>query len=270
MKGLSDEIALKQKSEISMDAEKKWDAKAAQYNASQKRQGLDDSYNVAEMLHQKRRLMNGAVLDVGGGTGLYAIPFARYSQSVTVTDLSANMLSFAKENAMESGLHNLEYIKLDWNKASLEELGWKDHYDLVYSAMCPAIRSGESIDKMIATSKNWCCVNRFVRMKDTAAERIAKILQYSKPYDPHNNRQRVQEIFNDLWEKGYEPEIDYYEETTEKTYTVDEALDYYGKRFNDIALSKNKELKTIISDLSENNYLTVNRYKKLAFVSWQV
>ena len=270
MKVSSEASILNQQADDYYDAEKKWDVKAAQYNASQKRQGLDDSNKMAEMLHQKQRLMKGAVLDVGGGTGLYAIPFASYAKSVTVTDLSTNMLSYAKENAIDAGLNNLEYVKLDWNKANLEEMGWKNHFDLVYSAMCPAIRSGESVDKMIAASKNWCCVNRFVRMKDSATDSIEKISHYSKPYDPHNNRQRIQEIFNYLWEKGYEPEIDYYEETVEKLYTVDEAAAYYGKRFNDIAQSANKDLREIISDLSENNHLTVNRYKKLAFVSWQV
>lgn len=270
MKLSLEESARKQKAEDCEDAEKKWDDKAAMYNASQKRQGLDDSTKMAEMLHEKQRLMKGNVLDVGGGTGLYAIPFASYAKSVTITDLSANMLSYAKENALNAGLHNLEYVKLDWNQANLEELGWKNRFDLVYSAMCPAIRSGESIDQMITASKNWCCVNRFVKMKDSVAERIEEILHYSKPYDPHNNRQRVQEIFNDLWEKGYEPEIDYYEESTEKIYTVDEAAAYYGKRFNNIAQSMNKNLREIISDISENNHLTANKYKKLAFVSWQV
>lgn len=266
----SEEKLLNQKPDCEEDTEAKWDAKAAQYNKSQKRQGLKDSYDVAELMHQKKQLMHGAVLDVGGGAGLYAIPFASYAKNVTITDISSNMLSFAKENAAEAGLHNIEYVKLDWDQANLKEIGWESHYDLVFASMCPAIKDGESLNKMIGASKNWCCVNRYIKMKDSLAETIENRLNYTEEFDPHNNRNRVQGIFNYLWEKGYEPEIDYYEETTEKLYTVDEAVKHYGKRFDEIAKKQNIDLAEIITDLAENHRLKVTKFKKLALVSWQV
>lgn len=266
----ADEKLLSQKPESEVDTEAKWDAKAAQYNKSQKRQGLKDSYDVAELLHLKNQLIHGEVLDVGGGAGLYAIPFASYAKHVTITDISSNMLSFAKENAAEAGIHNLEYVKLDWEKASLKELDWEHHFDLVYASMCPAVKDGETLDKMIAASKKWCCVNRYIKMTDSLAETIENQLNYAEEFDPHNNRNRVQGIFNYLWEKGYEPEIEYYEETTEKLYTVDEAVKHYSKRFAEIAQKQNLDLEKIITDLAENNRLKVTKYKKLALVSWQV
>jgi SAM-dependent methyltransferase len=256
--------------ETQLDAETMWDAKAEHYHISQKRQGMKDSYQIAEMLHKKKQLMEGTVLDVGGGVGLYAIPFATYAKSVTITDLSAKMLAYAKENADDAGLCNLEFVKLDWDQANFKNLGWEKQFDLVFASMCPAIRDGESIDKMIAASKNWCCINRFIKMKDSVAERIEAILNYSEPFDPHNNRNRVQTIFNYLWEKGFEPEIDYFEETTETFHTLEEATKHYGRRFATVAENQHVDLREIISNLAENNRLKVLRNKKLALISWQV
>lgn len=265
-----DEKLLNQKLENKVDVEAKWDTKAAQYNASQKRQGLKDSHKVAEVMHQKKRLKYDEVLDVGGGAGLYAIPFASYAKSVTITDISSNMLSYAQENASDAGLSNLEYVKLDWDGANPKELGWENRFDLVFASMCPAIRDGESIEKMMVASKNWCCVSRSITKKDSLSERIENRLNYSEPFDPHNNRKIIKDIFNYLWEKGYEPEVDYFEETIEKLYTVDEATERYGKHFKKIAQEQNEDLREIISVMAENNCLKVIKYKKLALVSWQV
>lgn len=252
------------------DPEAMWDAMAAQYNVSQKEQGMMDSQKVAEILHHKKRLMNGEVLDVGGGAGLYAIPFAHYAKKVTITDISANMLFYAKENANAAGLDNLEYTKLDWDKVNLKDLGWENHFDLVFASMCPAIREGESINKMINASKNWCCINRIIKMKDSAAEKIAVLLKISERFEPHNNRERIQSLFNYLWEKGFAPELDYYEETSERFYTVDEAASHYERRFYKIAEERKINLRDVIAAMAENNRLQVIRYKKHCLLSWQI
>ena len=250
-----------------LGVESMWDAMAAQYNVSQNQQGMMDSQKIAEILHQKKCLMKNEVLDVGGGAGLYAIPFAGYAKQITITDISSNMLSYANENAKAAGFSNLKYIKLDWDKVNLKELGWEDHFDLVFSSMCPAIRAGEGIDKMIAASKNWCCINRIIQIKDSVSEKIEGLLNLSKEAETHYNRGKVPAIFNYLWENGYEPEIEYYEETTEKLLTVENSVNIYRKRFNKIAEEKKVNLRELIAGFAENNQLKVIRYKKQALLT---
>lgn len=270
MSKISDDQRYKLYEEHQMDSEAIWDAMAENYNSSQNSQGMQDSCRVAEFMHQKKRLMNDEVLDVGGGAGLYAIPLAKYAKMVTITDISSNMLTYAKENADAAGLKNVNYIKLDWEKANLKELGWENRFDLVFASMCPAIREGGSIDKMMTASKNWCSINRIIKMKDSVAEKIVRKIKPSEQSESHNNREKTQRIFNYLWEKGYEPEMDYFEETTEKIFTVEEALIHYRKHFESISENQRINLKEIISDIAEGNTLKTVRYKKLALLSWQV
>lgn len=252
------------------DVETLWDDMAAQYNFSQNQQGMMDSQRIAEILHQKKCLMKNEVLDIGGGAGLYAIPFAAYAKQITITDISSNMLSYANENANAAGFSNLKYIKLDWDKVNLKELGWENHFDLVFSSMCPAIRAGEGIDKMIAASKNWCCINRIIQINDSVSEKIEGLLNFSEEPGTHYNRGKVPAIFNYLWEKGYDPEIEYYEETTEKLLTVENAVNLYRKRFDKIAKEKKVNLSELIAGFAENNQLQVIRYKKHALLTWHI
>lgn len=253
-----------------VDAEARWDAKAEHYNASQNWQGIDDAKRVAEMLHETKGLLAGEILDVGGGTGLYAIPFAAYAKSVTVADLSAKMLAYAKENAENKGLYNLEYVKLDWDKADLKRLGWEHRFDLVFASMCPAVNSSEGLAKMTAASKKWCCVSRYIQMENSVSERLKKALNLPTHKDSHSNRHIVQNFFNDLWEKGFDPEIRYFEETTENVYSLDEAVQYYGERYYEAAKERNLNLRQILAEMAEDGRLQETRYKKLALILWQV
>jgi S-adenosylmethionine-dependent methyltransferase len=47
---------------------------------------------------------NAQVLDVGGGTGLDAIPFAKQGHQVTLLDYSGEMIGEAKRSAEEAGV----------------------------------------------------------------------------------------------------------------------------------------------------------------------
>ncbi len=252
------------------ELEKMWDIKAHRFNKNQYRQNQRLAQKVKEHLHQKRRLTNHEVLDVGGGTGVYAIPFASIAKNVTITDLSTNMLTYAKENADKESCRNLQYVKLDWDNANPKELKWENRFDLVFASMCPAIKSNESIEKMIAASKNWCCVNRIIETKDHVTEKLTTILGPTNAYDPQNDRKLTQTIFNYLWEKGYEPELDYIEEKTEKSYTIDEAVGHYGKSYAGLAKAQNVDLRDVISSLGENNHVRVLSHQKLALLSWRV
>ena len=252
------------------ELEKMWDHKAHRFNKNQYRQGQRLALKVKELLNHKRRLTNQEVLDVGGGTGLYAIPFASIAKNVTITDLSTNMLMYAKENADKENCRNLQFVKLDWKNANLKELQWENRFDLVYASMCPAIKSNESLEKMIAASKNWCCVNRIIETKDHVTEKLTTLLGPSNAYDPQNDRELTQTIFNYLWENGYEPELDYIKETTEKSYTIEEAVGHYGKSYAGLAQEQNVDLREVISSLGEYNQLKVLSHQKLALLSWQV
>lgn len=252
------------------DAEKKWDARAEHFNMAQQKDNSGFAEKVITFLKERDILENAEVLDIGGGSGRYALPFAVNAQHVTVMDISTNMLKLAHNNAKRDGLTNLSYVKLDWAAADLLDLKWNKKFDITFASMCPAIHSNEGINKMSQASKGYCLINQFITDTDSLSDYLNNALDIQKSYHPHNNRNMVQAIFNILWLEGFEPEIKYIKQTKETSYTTEEAFKLYAGQFEVLAKNKGVELKSLISDYSTQDVFQVNRKITLAMILWKV
>ena len=60
------------------------------------------------------------VIDVGGGAGRYALPFALACQHVTVVDASPAMLKALDESAREAPIENVSGVEVSWEDAEAE------------------------------------------------------------------------------------------------------------------------------------------------------
>lgn len=264
------EERLNRKQTLSNGAEACWDGRAESFSASQNKGGYQVANEVTSIFMAKGIVNEASVLDVGGGSGRYAIPFAKKAVKVTMTDISSNMLKFAKENAEKENLHNLDYVKVDWAVADLDKLGWNKKFDLVFASMCPATRRKDGIDKMIAASKGYCNINQLIVTTDNLMEHIKEVLGIKSAYDPHNDRDSVECIFNILWLQGYDPEIRYLKNDSSSEYTVDNAITRFAGRFSNTAKEKGMDIKKIIEDYSENGKITINSKSHLAMITWQI
>lgn len=264
------EQRLSRNQKLSSDAEMMWDGRAEQFSASQNKSGYQEAEEMSQILSELGMLDELSVLDVGGGSGRYAIPFAKRAKKVTMTDISSNMLKFAKENAEKQNLHNLEYVKVDWASIDLDEIGWNKKFDLVFASMCPAVRRKEGIDKMIAASKGYCNINQLVVTTDNLSEHIKNVIGEEQAYDPHNDRDSVECMFNILWLQGYDPEIRYIKRSKTKEYTVDEAITVFSGRLAKKVQDKGMNINKIIEDYSKKGMISVNSVSNLALISWEV
>lgn len=253
------------------DVEAVWDARAKEFSDAQNNQVDMIPLEVTKYLVDNNILQEETtILDIGGGSGRYAIPMAKVAQKVTITDISNNMLKYAEENAQKNGVNNIEYVKLDFNTANIEEIGWQGKYDVVFAAMCPAIKSAKDIDKMIAASKGSCCIGQFIERTDNIATGIMRALDISDADDPHNDRAAAYAFFNILWLKGYEPRITYFKEDTIGEYDLEEIKDSYINKYSAIAEEKNKNVEEIISRFAINNKITVSKKKTVALIYWEI
>lgn len=253
-----------------MSTENFWDLKAESFDHTKRNESSELAKRVVDILNTENMLSNNSILDIGGGTGRYAIPFAQNAKSVTVTDISTNMLEIAKNNAVNVKITNIDFIKLDWNEANIKELGWENTYDLVFASMCPAVKDKEGIAKMISSSRKYCFINQFIETSDYLSQAIEKELNISKSYDPHNDRDSVSRIFNYLWDLGYEPEISYLKENTERTFLLEDAVKQYNDKFYEVTSEKRFNLSDVILDVSKNNQIRTTISKTLAMISWKI
>jgi SAM-dependent methyltransferase len=109
--------------------------------------------DVIDYLRRHRVLMPGdRVLDIGCGSGTFALPFARSSSGVTGIDPSGVMLSRLRSAADQAGMDNIRPLMTTWEDYCPEE-----PHDLVFSAFCPGIYDRRTFAKMEQASARSCC-----------------------------------------------------------------------------------------------------------------
>lgn len=248
-----------------------WDAKAKSF--SEKQNMLPDMIpeEVTRFLASNEYLQSDtSVLDIGGGSGRYAIPMAKIASRVTITDISANMLKYAKENVDNSGVKNIDYAKLDIKTADIKTMGWEGKYDLVFANMCPAISSAADLETMMLAANKWCALGRFTEKADNVTSAIREALNIPDSPDPHTDRNFTYAFFNILWLKGYTPRVNYFSEETVSENSTEEIISSYSPKFADVAQEQNQDLAQIIGDMAANDMISVKRKSTLALLLWAV
>jgi len=93
------------------------------------------------------------VLDIGAGTGTYALALAGRCQSVTALDMDPASLSALGARAAALGLNNIELVQGMW-----EEFSPGKKFSLTFSALCPAVCDYDELVKMEAMAARACCL----------------------------------------------------------------------------------------------------------------
>lgn len=253
-----------------IDVEKMWDEKAIQFNSPKDKSHSGFSKRVIEILNSKKYLEGMEVLDVGGGGGRYAVPFAKIAKSVTMTDISGNMIGFAREKAEGENVKNIDFLKMVWEESNLEELDMVKKYDLVFASMCPAVRTAEGLKRMNIASRKYCHINQLILDTDTFIEFVNKRANLEKKYNPHNDRDAVVATFNLLWIDGYNPEINYLSDFGEFELTVEEIYEKYERLFKRVEEETEYKVKELIDEYVNKNGLKINKTRTMAMISWEV
>jgi 2-polyprenyl-3-methyl-5-hydroxy-6-metoxy-1,4-benzoquinol methylase len=92
-----------------------WDALAVNFKDHPHRDGDPIVEFVTEWLRPE-----STVLDVGGGAGRYALPFALRAAHVTNVEPSPSMVAAYEESAKEAGIENVSTVSADWEVADVE------------------------------------------------------------------------------------------------------------------------------------------------------
>ena len=255
------------------EKQKRWDERAFDFNFNQLKNEQVMPQNIVSFIKDNCKGVS-TILDVGGGSGRYALLFAKEFDKIHITDFSKNMLIHAAENAKENNLDNIIFSQVDWeNEADINKLDYP--YDLVFASMCPAVRNIDGVLKMINLSNNYCILNQFVFSKDSLYDYLAKRFgkndsdSIKKSKDPHNDREFVNEIFNYLWTEGYNVELKIFEEIKIENLEIDKAVLLYSKRF-DWEEDEKELLKKYIDEYAIDGICEVKKESKTALLIWKV
>ena len=94
-----------------------------------------------------------SVLDIGSGTGTFALAFAKHCQAITALEMDAASQHVCQKQAEQLGLTNISHQTEMW-----ETYQPNQRFDFVFSSMCPAICNYTELQKMESLSDHSCGV----------------------------------------------------------------------------------------------------------------
>lgn len=126
------------------------------------------------------KLRDSEILDVGSGTGIFALPMAAMGAKVTALDISANMLKRLKAEAAARKIHGVRTLRSSWKELSPKAIGFVRRFDAVISSLSPAVDTENDLLKMEQCSKDSCvCIAACDVRLDSGREKIFKRLGIS-------------------------------------------------------------------------------------------
>lgn len=170
------------------------------------------------------------VLDIGCGPGTLSLPLSKLGAEVTALDISSGMLDRLKDSVKKESLP-VDIIECSWWTADIDDLGFRNEYDLVIASMTPGVKDIESFDKMMACSKNLCYYSNFLRRDEDRAYRDIRSSILGE--NSANNMNGMNYPFMYLYLSGYRPSVrinhSEWKEETNWREAADQAIDFIGR-----------------------------------------
>lgn len=183
-----------------------WDRAAADYRAKPLPDLKEDAFL---KLLSESICLNAAVrtLDVGCGAGGYSLALAPCVGEAVGVDISGGMIGHARERAAEIG--NARFDCLNWAEADIDALGFRKAFDVAFAHMTPAVSDYDTLEKLDACATKLCMVEKPTRRTDRVLDAALALVGIPGGSDDTG----VQNTFQWLWLKGYEPQFYYNRET---------------------------------------------------------
>ncbi|OPZ59240.1 MAG: Methyltransferase domain protein [Deltaproteobacteria bacterium ADurb.Bin510] len=97
------------------------------------------------------------MLDIGCGTGVYALPLMQAgAAAVTGLDDSAGMLARLHAMAEQHSIAGVKTIKASWKAIDIDGFGLNKAFDIVLASMTPALQTEQDFVNMERCSRRWC------------------------------------------------------------------------------------------------------------------
>ncbi len=139
-----------------------WDDFAEEYAEIQEESQVNIQRDVPSFLLAKKILPTHTFLDLAGGIGKYIPEIIEHVGQYTLVDFSEKMLEIAKS---KYNYPNLDLLHDD--QESFLKQTQKQNYDIVFSAMNPALTTPSELEEMMRIANKYVCLLRVIEEKDT-------------------------------------------------------------------------------------------------------
>ncbi len=175
-----------------------WEEKAHSYPHPFREDVFWFTEGVSDIIEKRCLSIKGTkILDIGCGTGAFALPLALRGASVTALDISENMLQRLTAEAQRLDIDGVKTIRASWKEIDPRAAGFSGRFDLVLSALSIGVGTKNDILKMEACSKQWCvCVASGKIRRGALWEQILRA--FRAPLNPRPDIRKIREKLEDL------------------------------------------------------------------------
>jgi SAM-dependent methyltransferase len=202
-----------------------WERKACEYPLPFERRTAERSAIVTDIMAKKGLIFaKSTVLDIGCGTGAFAIPFASCGAHVTALDISEGMVSRLIEATQLLNINTIEAVRSGWNDFDITAN--ERAYDIAFCGFSAAVIDEDDIVKMERCSRRWCVYAASGRtLRDPRCQEMLRKLRA-----PLNPRPDIRIIRRLLKKMGRQPVFETFTKFVEDQRTQDEVIHILSNR----------------------------------------
>ena len=157
--------ARRQKNADAPESIERWNSRAQQFAENADAPGTQTKVEeLLGWLAQNGALEKGMkVLDIGAGSGRYALPMAKMGCEVTALEPAEAMVSYMRKRVEHEAVTNITILNKPWQAVELERDGMLGRFDLVFASMTPGIQRPDDLLKMMEASRRACYLSGHTR-----------------------------------------------------------------------------------------------------------
>ena len=175
-----------------------WTEKAKGFDAQVRKRWNQPDSTRDHLLGILTQHPEASVLDIGAGTGAWALLMARHVRQVTALDPSSAMLGVLSDNARESQLDNITIIEGGWPETRVEP----HDFSLASHSLYGVADFKTAIERMNSVTRHTCFLVLRICLTDSLMDRAARLV-WGQPYDSPN----FQVAYNALLQMGIYPNV---------------------------------------------------------------
>lgn len=247
-----------------------WDSMASSFG--ERKLPTFENDNFLKLLREHNMLKRDAfVLDVGCGTGKYALSIAGECEKVIGLDFSPNMIEIAKQRAAEEGIVNVDFRCADWHDFDLKGNSFEKKFDLVFAHTTPAVQCAETFLRLSLAGKGWCLLSKPTRRCDPVSDAVKKIVGITEKHE--SSDRDIVYAFELLWRQGRLPYFNYEVTQWNMEKTLEQAYGLYVNRiktYRQITQKEEENIKEYLQSIARDGLIREDIDTTITTLYWQV
>lgn len=235
-----------------------WDSEAGTYSASGYSEILPKVIDEMDSMG----LLDGSLIDIGCGTGAYALPFCSRCSKVVAVDSSEGMLNVLRKRCRESSVSNIDIVDCDC--AGIPD---DSACDTAFSSLCPAMNNPDSVLDMERLGKRRVYISSSDAGEDSIEIEIWRELGCDYSYRGY----MTDYPFRFLESLGRKPSIRYFTQKHDASVPAEKAAERYRHvigRYRDLTDRELSAIDKVISKRTVDGSVSFARVMRIGMIIW--